>query len=82
MNYFWIRIFDYRKDDNLKKYSLPDDWENRKGTLLDEYYICGESMTRDEAKEIVKERSGVSKFAKPRKNDGIYALVKVNKIWK
>lgn len=75
MNYFWIRIFDYRKDDSLKKYSLLDDWENRKGTLLDEYYICGESMTRDEAKEIVKERSGVSKFAKPRKNNGIYALV-------
>ena len=75
MNYFWIRIFDYRKEDSLKKYSLLDDFENRKGTLLDEYYICGESMTRDEAKEIVKERSGVSKFAKPRKNDGIYALV-------
>lgn len=75
MNYFWIRIFDYRKEDSLKKYSLLDDFENRKGTLLDEYYLCGESMTRNKAKEIVKERSGVIKFAKPRKNDGIYALV-------
>lgn len=75
MNYFWIRIFDYRKEDGLKKYSLLDDFENRKGTLLDEYYLCGESMTRNKAKEIVKERSGVIKFAKPRKNDGIYALV-------
>lgn len=75
MNYFWIRIFDYRKEDSLKKYSLLDDFENRKGALLDEYYLCGESMTRNKAKEIVKERSGVSKFAKPRKNDGIYALV-------
>lgn len=75
MNYFWIRIFDYRKDDSLKKYSLLDDWENQKGTLLDEYYLCGEYMTRDEAKEIVKGRSGVSKFAKPRKRDGVYAIV-------
>ena len=75
MNYFWVRIYDYKKDDELKVYTTAEDWENRKGTLLDEYYLFGEEMTRDMAKQEVKKRSGVDRFAKPRKNDGIYALV-------
>ena len=75
MNYFWVRIFDYKKDDELKEYTTAEDWENRKGTLLDEYYLCGEEMTRDKAKQKVRQRSGVDKFAKPRKNNGVYALV-------
>ncbi len=75
MNYYWVRIFDYRKDEELKPYSDNSTWDKFKGTLLDEYYLCGEDMTREKAKEEVKSRSEVEKFAKPRKSDGIYALV-------
>ena len=75
MNYYWVRIFDYKMDNELKEYTNSEDWENRKGTMLDEYYLCGEDMTREQAKKKVAEKSGVEKFAKPRKNDGIYALV-------
>ena len=75
MNYYWVRIFDYKKGDDLKEYANIEDWNNRKGTLLDEYYLCGEKMTREDAKSEVTQRSGVEKFAKPRKNDGVYALV-------
>ena len=70
MNYFWVRIFDYRKE-----CENADNWEERKGTLLDEYYLCGEGMTREQAKTEVKNRSCIDKFAKPRKNEGVYALV-------
>lgn len=75
MNYYWVRIFDYKhfdKPDTQDSYSFSAD---DKGVLLDEYYLREESMTREEAKNIVKEKSGVSKFAKPRKSDGIYAVV-------
>lgn len=72
MNYFWVRIFDYRKDNEN---GVSEDWENRKGTMLDEYYLCGEDMTREQAKAESKSRSCVDKFAKPRKNDGVYALI-------
>lgn len=75
MNYFWVRIFDYKTDDELKECTDVDVWEARRGTLLDEYYLCGEDMSRDEAKNEVKKKSSVSRFAKPRKCSGIYALV-------
>lgn len=75
MNYFWVRIYDYRKDEELKEHTDEYTWGNYKGTLLDEYYLCGEDMTRDSAKAEVKSRNGIDKFAKPRKSDGIYALV-------
>lgn len=75
MNYWWIRIYDYKKSEDLKEYTTAEDWENRKGTLLDEYYLCGEDMTRENVKKAVKEKSGVDKFAKPRKNEGVYALI-------
>lgn len=75
MNYYWVRIFDYKKGEYLKEYTDIEDWNNRKGTLLDEYYLCGEKMTREDAKSEVAQWSGVEKFAKPRKNDGVYALV-------
>lgn len=75
MNYFWIRIFDYRSDEELKEYTDIDVWEARRGTMLDEYYLCGEALTRDEVKKIVKEKSSVDRFAKPRKSSGIYALI-------
>lgn len=52
-----------------------DVWEARRGTLLDEYYLCGEDMTREDAKKAVRERSGVERFAKPRKGCGVYALI-------
>lgn len=70
-----MRIFDYRKDNEPKEYITAEGGGNRKGTLLDEYYLCGENMTREKAKEEVKSRSSVDKFVKPRKNDGVYALV-------
>ena len=75
MDYFWVRIYDYRKDDDLKEYTKTFFWDTFKGTLLDEYYLSGESLTRDEAKAEVKRRSGVDKFAKPRKGEGVYAIV-------
>lgn len=75
INYYWIRIYDYKKDDELKSYAEEDMWGKYKGILLDEYYLSGEEMTREQAKAIVKERSCIEKFAKPRKNDGIYAIV-------
>lgn len=75
MNYFWVRIYDYKRDEELKEHTDNYIFENQKGALLDEYYLCGEDMTRDLAKSEVKQRSSVDKFAKPRKGDGIYALV-------
>lgn len=38
IKYYWIRIFDYKQDDELKEYS-PLDWDAQKGTMLDEYYV-------------------------------------------
>lgn len=75
MNYFWVRIYDYKNSNDLKEYTTAEDWDNRKGTLLDEYYLCGEELTRERAKKQVREKSGVEKFAKPRKSDGVYALI-------
>ena len=75
MNYYWVRIFDYKKDDELKANTDEFVWGSFKGTMLDEYYLCGEDMTREQAKEEVKDKSGVKKFAKPRKGDGIYAII-------
>ena len=54
MNYFWVRIFDYKSDDELKEFADIDVWEARRGTLLDEYYLCGEDMTREQVKAEVK----------------------------
>lgn len=75
MKYYWIRIFDYKQDEYLREYTDDFTWGSFKGTMLDEYYLCGEEMTREQAKKEVKARSCVEKFAKPRNNDGIYALV-------
>ena len=75
MKYYWICIFDYKSDEELKDYTDIDVWEARRGTLLDEYYLCGEDMTREDVKKAVKEKSGVERFAKPRKGSGTYALV-------
>lgn len=75
MNYWWIRIFDYRIDAELKEHTDDFTWGNFKGTMLDEYYLCGEDMSRDKVKQEVRQRSGVERFAKPRKSDGIYALI-------
>lgn len=81
LNYFWIRIFDYKYDDELQNLVQKefDDllyFEKYKGTLLDEYYLCGDGLTRAECKNNVTVRSSVSKFAKARNNqDCIYAIV-------
>lgn len=75
MNYYWVRIFDYKKDEQLKEYTSDYDWQSQKGTMLDEYYLCGETMTREDAKSEVKKRSCIERFAKPRKAGGIYAIV-------
>lgn len=81
-NYFWVRIFDYKYDDELSQIAAGD-WEKYKGVLLDEYYIFGEELTREGCKEEVKRRSGISLFAKKRKKeDCIYAIVMdSNKHW-
>ena len=56
-----------------------EDWmisRDEKGTLLDEYYIFGEELSRDQAKSQVKQKSSVDKFAKPRGGkNGIYAII-------
>lgn len=75
MNYYWVRIFDYKHDNELKEFTAVNIFDDYKGALLDEYYLCGESLNRNEAKTKVIEKSGVTKFAKPRKSDGTYALV-------
>lgn len=66
MNYYWIRIYDFDFErDNYDK-----------GIMLDEFYIKGENLTREETKEKVKEKYiNEIKFAKPRKKNGMYAIV-------
>lgn len=75
MKYYWIRIFDYKRDEELKADTSDFTWGSFKGTMLDEYYLYGENMTREQVKEQASDRSGVQKFAKPRKGDGIYAII-------
>jgi len=75
MKYWWIRIFDYRQEDEEEFHKNNSEWEKYKGVLLDEYYLCGNDMTRTEAKEKVEEKSSIKKFAKPRKGNGIYAII-------
>ena len=70
INYFWIRVFDY----NFNRDSYD------KGILLDEFYLKDENLCREDVKKEIKERycgDVVEKiyFAKPRKKDGLYALV-------
>ena len=74
MKYYWVRIFDYKSKDEDSTAS-NDVWGSYKGIMLDEYYLSGENLSRDEAKEQIKLRSNVSRFAKPRKGDDIYAVV-------
>lgn len=57
MKYWWIRIFDYKTDEELKEYTDIDVWEARRGTLLDEYYLCGEDMTREDAKKLLEKEA-------------------------
>ncbi|ADL53230.1 GIY-YIG nuclease family protein [Clostridium cellulovorans] len=69
MHYFWIRVYDYCHK--------RDAWD--KGILLDEYYLKNVE-SKDIAKEDVKKKytgSAAEKilFAKPRKKDGIYAII-------
>lgn len=75
IKYYWIRVFDYKTDEELKQFTDIDVWEARQGLLLDEYYLKGEDLSREEVKATVKERSKVERFAKPRKGGGIYAIV-------
>lgn len=70
MNYFWVRVYDYvfQRD------------ENEKGILLDEFYLKENDLTREKAKYKVKDKYNQIvekelKFSKPRKKDGIYAIV-------
>lgn len=71
MNYFWIRVFDYNHDRDLYD----------KGTMLDEFYLKGDTLTREETKQQTKSKySGETArellFAKPKKRtDGVYAIV-------
>lgn len=90
INYFWIRVYDYipiTVEEAKEKISSPA-YKNsgitmseliqwNKGTLLDEYYVCGENYTRKQAKQTVIDKYGKSiKFAKPRNGKlGQYAIV-------
>ena len=69
-NYFWVRIYDY---------NVERDHVN-KGTLLDEFYLKDVEGGRESVKGTVVERycgrtAVEMKFAKPRKKDGIYAII-------
>ncbi len=76
IRYFWVRLFDY-------VYARDSNYENEsygKGVLLDEYYLKDVDLSREETKKIVKDRcdgylSNDLSFAKPKKRDGIYAIV-------
>lgn len=67
--YYWIRLFDYNYE--------RDEYE--KGTMLDEFYLKDINEGREQVKkEILNKYVDLKKdlkFAKPRKKDGIYALV-------
>lgn len=68
--YYWVRIYDYEFD----RHGLE------KGTLLDEFYLTDINGGREEAKLKVIERYCTNtaeqlKFAKPKKKNGIYAIV-------
>ncbi|PWK05326.1 GIY-YIG nuclease family protein [Tumebacillus permanentifrigoris] len=70
MNYYWVRVFDYSNERD----------QHDKGTMLDEFYLKGDDLSRDAAKQAVRDRYGGQaateiKFAKPRKSDGLYAVV-------
>lgn len=79
LNYYWIRIFDYKQDkeDYTNPFSETETYiKDHKGILLDEYYLFGNGMTRQQAKNQVTEQRGISRFAKPRNNnEDIYAIV-------
>jgi YHS domain-containing protein len=73
---FWIRVFDYvyERDTNYENESFG------KGVLLDEFYLKDVTGGREEAKQIVKEKyvgstAAEIAFAKPKKKDGVYAIV-------
>ncbi len=74
--YFWIRVFDYvyERDTNYENESFG------KGVLLDEFYLKDVTGGREEAKRLVKEKyvgntAAEITFAKPKKKDGVYAIV-------
>jgi hypothetical protein len=69
-NYYWIRLFDYNYE--------RDEYE--KGTLLEEFYLKDILGGRDEVRKEIYSKYDEDfnkslKFAKPRKKDGVYALV-------
>lgn len=68
--YYWVRIYNFSSQEESSS-----DYDSQKGLLLDEYYIKGNDLSRDKAKEIVKTKSNVDKFAKPRKSEGVYAIL-------
>lgn len=79
--YYWVRVYDYKKDE-IEKNKVEDEFlylDDRKGILLDEFYLKDIS-SREEAKSIVKSRyTGETAenllFRKPKDKDGVYAIV-------
>lgn len=70
INYYWIRVFQYDRE--------RDSYE--KGILLDEFYLKGEELSKNDVKSTIKNKyvgdtADVIKFAKPTKKGGLYALV-------
>lgn len=69
-SFYWVRVYDY-------DYSRDG---SEKGSLLDEFYLTEMQGGRDEAKQLVIDRyctntSNELKFAKPKKKNGVYAIV-------
>lgn len=70
MNYFHIKIYDYKYNRDYKE----------KGILLDEFFQRGKSLTKEKVKEalfqVSMQEPYILKYQKPRKNkDGVYAII-------
>ncbi len=69
MNYFWIRVFEYNYKRDI----------GEKGIMLDEYYLKDienkEAAKADVKKKYVGNTAAKIQFAKPRRKDGIYAII-------
>ena len=67
LNYYWVRVYDYKYEKKLEEIANSSEigfFERYKGVLLDEYYLSGEELERNNVKKEVTERSQVTRFAK------------------
>jgi hypothetical protein len=72
-NYYWVRIFRKNKENTDSVMVSPPDYTC---DMLDEYYLYGENLTRENAKKQVTDKHGKIPFAKPKGDKcGIYAVI-------